>query len=159
MVKGYYKTEGYLARKSIGFAVRRASHTLTAGVEEVFTGEVTFVQWVILMNLRDGLADTATGLCNNIRYDSGALTRVIDQMEEKGLLSRQRSDADRRVVSLAITEKGTETVETLLPLVVAKYNTWLEVFTKDEVNTLIHLLTKLTDRMNETSKAKEVKGE
>ncbi len=155
MVDNYYKSEGYESRKSVGFLIRRASHMLTSEIEAIFAErDVTFVQWVILMNLRDGLADTSSGLCNNIRYDSGALTRVIDQLEERKLISRNRSDADRRVVSLALTSEGKKTVESLLPLVVEKYNLWFEDFTKDEADTLIKLLMKFINSITIHSKPK-----
>lgn len=156
MVKEYYKAKGYEARKSFGYLIRRASHMLTAELEKIcLKNHVTFVQWVILMNLRDGLADTSAGLCNNIRYDSGALTRVIDQMEEKGLITRNRSDEDRRMVSLALTKEGRKLVESLLPSIVDTYNLWFGDFSKDEADTLIKLLMKLISNIEKTTKSKE----
>ncbi len=65
---------------------------ITGRIEALFVEEdVSFVQWVILMNLRDGLRMTSAELCQHLCHDSGALTRVIDQMEERGLIRRKRS--------------------------------------------------------------------
>lgn len=47
-------------------------------------------------------------LAERIRYSKGGLTRVIDQMEKAGLVSRHRPDDDRRSIFLFITPKGTD---------------------------------------------------
>jgi DNA-binding MarR family transcriptional regulator len=60
----------------------------------------TFTQWVVMMHLRDGLALNARELCVQLRHDSGAVTRVLDQLEARGLVQRERSLEDRREVKL-----------------------------------------------------------
>ena len=111
--------------------------------------DFTFMQWVVLMTVRDGLAVTATDICRDYRHDQGALTRVIDQLETRGLLERQRSAEDRRVVQLSLTDKGRETVESLIPLVVERLNTALDGFTVEEVSELTRLLWKLVARIEQ----------
>ena len=34
------------------------------------------------------------------------MTRMLDRLEQKGFLARQRSEADRRQVQLVLTKKG-----------------------------------------------------
>ena len=68
--------------------------------------DFTLMQWIVLLYLRDGLASTASDIAREFRHDSGALTRVIDQLQKRGLVSRRRSTSDRRVVDLALTAKG-----------------------------------------------------
>src|SRR5271163_3449784 len=107
MPKQYYRLKDYDSRRSIGYLLRRSGKLITARIEALFVREdVSFVQWVILMNLRDGLRMTAAELCQHLCHDSGALTRVIDQMEERGLIQRQRSTEDRRMVKLALSNEG-----------------------------------------------------
>ena len=150
MPKQYYKVKGYQSQRSIGYLLRRSGKLITGRIESLFIKEdVSFVQWVILMNLRDGLYMTAAELCQYLCHDSGALTRVIDQMEERGLIKRQRSTADRRVVTLALTDEGRKVIESFLPRVVNLYNGLLNDFTKEETETLIHLLTRLIVKLSE----------
>jgi DNA-binding MarR family transcriptional regulator len=78
----------------------------------------TFVQYVILSWLRDGIALNPKDICFQFRHNSGALTRVIDQLAERGLLERIRRDRDRRKVDLQLTAGGRETIQSLIPLVV-----------------------------------------
>ena len=77
------------------------------------------------------------------RPPAGSLTRLIDQMEKRSLVTRARSDKDRRVVTLALTPRGRSLVEALAPKVMDFWNELLSGFRHDEVDTLINLLTRL----------------
>ncbi len=144
MVEHYYNAEDYSARRSIGYLIRHGSNLLMSQVEGQFAdSDITFIQYIILMLLREKLAFTSADLCQTLRYDSGAITRVIDSLEKKKLIKRQRSTRDRRVVRLRLLARGNATAESVIPLVVQKYNHWLKDFTQEEADTLVRLLTKL----------------
>ena len=49
-------------------------------------------------------------VASRILASKSGLTRVIDRMEEAGLVRRERPEGDRRVVLVLITEKGLETL-------------------------------------------------
>jgi DNA-binding MarR family transcriptional regulator len=124
--------------------VKRVHALMMDGLEPAFAEHgFSFMQWVVLMYLRDGIALNPKHICTEFRHDSGALTRVLDQMEKRGLLERRRSTEDRREVELHLTDAGRETVESLIPLVVGKLNGALQDFTKVEVTELARLLNKL----------------
>ena len=56
MAKPYYKVKDYEAQRSIGYLLRRAGKVITSHIEQLFIGaDVSFTQWVILMNLRAGI--------------------------------------------------------------------------------------------------------
>jgi DNA-binding MarR family transcriptional regulator len=140
----FYAPETYTAKDSIGYLVRRAGNLMTGRVEAAFSEhEITFAQWLVLMKLRDGLATTAAEIARDMCHDSGALTRVIDQLAQRGLIERTRGRADRRTLTLSLTEEGLLMVNSLVPLVVNMLNTVLKGFTRDEAETLTRLLSKL----------------
>src|ERR1700722_17689839 len=150
MPKQFYKVKDYESRRSIGYLLRRSGKLITARIEALFVKEdVSFVQWVIMMNLRDGLRMTAAELCQHLCHDSGALTRVIDQMEERGLIRRKRSTEDRRMVKLELTKEGRKVTESFLPRVIGLYNGLLADFTAKEADLLIELLTRLISNLSE----------
>jgi len=123
MPEQFYDPATYLARDSVGYLVRRLTAILTARIESAFAPhDFTLTQWSVLMHLRDGLALTASDLCAAFQHDSGALTRLLDQLEQRGLIVRRRSSRDRRVVELALTPAGHRTIKVLLPVVVAEMN-------------------------------------
>ena len=142
----FYKSETYGVRGSIGYLVRRAGNLMTGRVEAVFSKhEITFAQWLVLMNLRDGMASTAAGIARGMCHDTGALTRVIDQLAGRGLIERHRSAEDRRTVELKLTDEGLRMVNSLVPTVVGMLNMALSDFTQEEAQTLTRLLDKLVD--------------
>jgi DNA-binding MarR family transcriptional regulator len=110
----------------------------------------TFVQYVILSWLRDGIALNPKDICFQFRHNSGALTRVIDQLAERGLLERIRRDRDRRKVDLQLTTGGRETIQSLIPLVVEKLNLALADFSSAEVQDFLRLLIKLNTTLQST---------
>src|SRR6204780_4236970 len=109
----------------------------------------SFIQYVVMSALRDGIAVNPKAICTQYRHDSGALTRIIDQLAERGLLERVRRDKDRRKVELQLTPAGRETIESLIPLVVAKLNEVLTDFSKAEVQELLRMLVKLNTTLQE----------
>lgn len=113
-------------------------------LEPVFEAHgFTLVQYQVLALLRDGIAVNPKDICAQFRHNSGALTRVIDQLAERGLLERSRRDRDRRKVELELTPAGREVIESLIPLVVDKLNLALADFSSEEVGELMRLLLKL----------------
>jgi DNA-binding MarR family transcriptional regulator len=140
----HYRAETFQLRSSVGCLVKRAQALLLERVESAVAGSgFTFTQWLVLMYLRDGLAVNAADLCAQIRHDSGALTRMIDQLEARGLVQRERSREDRRAVQLRLTDTGLKTIESLIPQVVEQLNWSLSGFSQAEFAELTRLLTKL----------------
>ncbi len=65
------------------------------------------------------------------------------RLEQKQLLQRQRSDTDRRVVNLALTDKG-RAVAAEIPVVVhEELQRHLHDFTDQELQLLIQFLTRM----------------
>jgi len=76
---------------------------------------------------------TPKDICTEYRHAGGALTRVVDQLAERGLLERNRDIVDRRKVNLRLTPAGRRAVERLIPLVVDILNAGLCNFSDCEV--------------------------
>ncbi len=143
MTEQHYHPRTYEARNSVGYLVKRTYALMLDCLEPAFAAEgFTYMQYVVMMQLRSGAAVNQRDFCQIFRHDSGALTRVIDQLAERGLVERERSAEDRRKVNLHLTPAGLATVESLIPLVVAKLNAALEEFTRAELGELTRLLTK-----------------
>jgi DNA-binding MarR family transcriptional regulator len=151
----HYTTDKYGARNSVGYLVKRANALLIEGLEPALAGSgFTFTQWVVMMHLRDGLTANARDICSQLRHDSGAVTRILDQLEARGLLARERSVDDRREVNLRLTEAGQRTVESLIPMVVEKLNFVLRDFSSAEVAELTRLLNKFIVGLQSTADIK-----
>jgi DNA-binding MarR family transcriptional regulator len=143
-VKPYYTPGNYSMRNSVGYLMRMCTNRVLPQMETLFADqELTFSQWTTLVALHDGRIKTAGDLAHNICHDAGSLTRLIDEMERRGLVARSRSETDRRVVTLSLTARGRALVEQLAPRVMNLWNGLLAGFSHAEVETLINLLTRL----------------
>lgn len=49
---------------------------------------------------------SASELARSLCYDAGALTRLLDQLEQRALITRQPNPADRRALRLVLSESG-----------------------------------------------------
>src|SRR6266851_4618267 len=50
-------------------------------------------------------------LAERILYSKSGFTRVVDRMEEAGLVRRLRPEHDRRTIPIVLTDTGSETLE------------------------------------------------
>ena len=145
MSKQHYQVSTYRSQSSIGYLLKRAHSMMLDVIEPVLEERgFSFIQYVILSWLRDGIAVNPKDICFQFRHNSGALTRVIDQLAARGFLERVRRDRDRRKVELQLTPAGREAVERLIPLVVEKLNVALADFSSAEVQEFQRLLIKLS---------------
>lgn len=105
--------------------------------------DLTFAQFKVLIIIAQFSSDTPVELCRHLSLDSGSMTRMLDRLELKGLITRSRSAADRRQVNLALTEKG-QTIADLLPSIGADaMNDTFAALDAEEVETLQRILTKV----------------
>ena len=71
------------------------------------------------------------------------MTRMLDRLEQKNLLIRQRSEADRRQVRLVLTDEG-QALADLLPKIGADaMNQLAGAITPQELQSLEHILKKI----------------
>ncbi|HEY1629855.1 MAG TPA: MarR family transcriptional regulator [Rhizomicrobium sp.] len=150
MKKTHYTQKNFECRRSLGYLIRRLHNLVIPNAESLFAdADITFSQWVVLVSLRDGLASTAAEVARHMDHDAGAITRLIDQMEKRGLVARRRSTKDRRVIHLEITPAGKALATSLTPRLIEFWNTTLTGFTQAEFETLLSLLTRLIGRLEE----------
>jgi DNA-binding MarR family transcriptional regulator len=153
MSKPYYKVETLEPGKSIGFLVKRCGVLMTQVAERHFEStSISFIQWTALMRLSmraDHLS--ATQLSKELGYDMGALTRVVDELERRGLVRRERSQRDRRAVEIAVTAAGRRQADSAKPVIVKLLNELIEQYTDAEVATLIDLMQRMLVRLQDVA--------
>jgi MarR family transcriptional regulator, multiple antibiotic resistance protein MarR len=98
--------------------------------------EVSASQYIIISVLAKRGVDSAAQLCKDLSYDAGAMTRMIDRLEAKGLISRRRCPEDRRLVKLELTEAGYAALPKLRACSVRVLNHFLCGFSTEEARQL-----------------------
>ena len=91
------------------------------------------------------------GLCRNELRDRMLtrmpdVTRLLDRMEEAGLVARSRDNEDRRLVSTRITDAGRKVVDGLDAPVHEFHKRRMAHVSDEQLRTLINLLTLARDR-------------
>lgn len=82
-------------------------------------------------------------LAGKILKSSGNLSLVIDNLERRGLVRRERRDSDRRFVTIHLTEAGNALIERVMPAHAAEISSVFSALTPDEQNVLGELCKKL----------------
>lgn len=75
--------------------------------------DLTMSQFRMLLTLNKEGAMKAIELADILCLTPGAITGMTDKLEEHGWVARERSDEDRRVVLIQLTEAGEELVRSI----------------------------------------------
>ena len=124
--------------------VSRTQARLQEGLEQVLKPYgLSGTQYNVLRILRG--ADRR-GLCRNELRDRlltrmPDVTRLLDRMEEAGLVTRERDTMDRRLVTTRLTERGRELVDALDGPVAEEHERRLGHLGEERLRVLVRLLT------------------
>jgi len=148
-----YDREGFEPRRSVGHLIGRVRGELLASLDTEFAAdeqlaplEVTAAQYIIIATLAASTERrSASSLCKGISYDAGAMTRMIDRLESKGLIRRERCPNDRRLVYLELTEEGRQAYPRMRELSRAVHNRFLQGFSRVEARQLESLLLRMLE--------------
>ncbi|SAK42266.1 MarR family transcriptional regulator [Caballeronia hypogeia] len=129
---------------SLGYYLAKARNVLVARTDQALKPlDLTSQQIGVILQLASGRARTPLELSREMSYDSGSMTRMLDRLEKKGFVSRARSEADRRIVELELTERGREAAGRLPVIGAAVLNEQLDGFSRAELDLLIGMLGRI----------------
>jgi len=154
MPKPYYTLETLEPNDSVGYLLKRCGVVMTQIAEQRFAAlSISFTQWMVLIQLSQHEHVSATQLSAHIGHDMGALTRVVDELERRGFVRRERSSRDRRAVEIAITAAGRQHALEGKRLIVELLNRLVEPLTEPEIDTLIAMLQRLLGHLQSVAAA------
>ena len=139
-----YKPVGFDIRDSLGYLIGNVRQEWIGALEvELAPLDLTAAQYIVLVKLGSGHASTPVELCKGLQYDTGAMTRLLDRIEAKGLIKRVAHGADRRCVGLELTAAGRELYPRLVQIVVEMHKRALKGFSREEAVTLEKMLRRV----------------
>ena len=139
-----YDPKAFDPADGVGRLLSRVKMAMHEALErELAPLDITAAQYIILVNLASGEVDSAAKLCKGVSYDPGAMTRMLDRLEQKGLIRRTRCSDDRRKVILEMTNEGKAVYPKLVAKHVAVLNQFLRGFSKAEARELETLLSRM----------------
>jgi len=103
----FYKADGYRAEDSVAYLMKRIMLSILHQADKrLVAHDLTNAQWRPLMHIKRSGPATVAELARSGNSDAGAMTRLLDRLEKKGLCKRVRSTVDRRVVMVELTPEG-----------------------------------------------------
>ena len=107
--------------------------------------ELTYTQYIVMIVLWSRKFATVKELGKDLYLDSGTLTPLLKKLENRGLLSRKRSEEDERNLIVTLTESG-EALQQVAASLQKKMNIDLGL-SSEEYKTVHTLLYKILANM------------
>lgn len=122
------------------FLLKAKHRLMSAGAECGLTG----VQAMALMLIKPDMPSPMNNLCTIFACDASNMTGIIDGLEQKGLVSRQSSDKDRRVKVVKIEPAGDEVRSQIMSRLTGSESIFsqLSQLETDQLVTLIRKMSK-----------------
>jgi len=153
-VSDIYDNASFQPGRHIGALVSRVRVEMLAALDRELAQdkrlaplEMSAAQYIIVANLASGPGEpkSAADLCKVISYDAGAMTRMLDRLEAKGLVRRTRSSQDRRLMNLELTEEGRAAYPRMREISMTIANRFLRGFNKTEARQLEGFLNRMLE--------------
>lgn len=101
-------TPAFCNGSNLGLLFRQVRDAMWAQMERELAAaghDLNFSQYITLKKLAEGTA-SATDLARAAQLHPGAMTRLLDKLEARGLVARVADPADRRALHVDLTEAG-----------------------------------------------------
>ena len=141
---GPYAAGTFTPDQSVGYLMRQVLNSIRSQADaRLAPCDMTYVQWLPLYKLMLQEGATTASLARELAIDPGAMTRSVDRLVAKGLVRRERSQQDRRVVHLELTAEGRSAAQRVPAVLSEVLNAHLHGFSDAEWRQLLHLLQRM----------------
>lgn len=127
-------------------AVLRTSGVLANEGERVLRArELSLATYMVLRSLRSAghTGRSASAIVDDMTARVPDVTRLVDRLENAGLVSRSRAESDRRIVLVCITTKGERVLAEVEPMLRSLFQRLLGHLDDSEMLTLTDLLSRV----------------
>ena len=145
----------YKLDESVGYLLGRVRSTMWNIVtQQTMAGlGITATQASIIFMLASGRSLVSADLAREYGIDASAVTRLVNRLEKRGLLVRERSNADRRMVKLALSAQGIEVAEQIPAIFTHVLEVLLTRFTHEEIGFLKSMLRRIMKNSEDRASA------
>ncbi|WP_027420443.1 MarR family winged helix-turn-helix transcriptional regulator [Crocinitomix catalasitica] len=109
---------------------------------------ITVDQWVIMKIVQESTDLTQRELAKKSRRDPASITRTIDLLEKKNLLTRVDVPDSRRTYHIELTQTGQDFIAKHLPMVKAQRKNSVKGLSKEELEMMSKMLAKMRENMS-----------
>ncbi len=131
----------------LGLAFKRAMVAVRKmrGRETHRSSQISYAQFGLMVGLAGECARSARELADMADLTPATVTQMLESMEAAGLVTRIRSEEDRRVVLSSLTAKGAEIINERRAQMEPRWRAALTEFDTGELLTAARVLNRLAD--------------
>jgi DNA-binding MarR family transcriptional regulator len=131
-------------RSHIGFWLRFVSNHVSHTFARKLDGSgVTVAEWVILREMFDSPSTSPSALATATSLTRGAVSKLIDRLVQKNLVSRAEASGDRRFQDIKLTSAGRTLVPRLARIADQNDEEFFSQLSAEERERLVAMLKKL----------------
>lgn len=139
---------------ALGILLRQARDAMWARMAlelEALGHDLTFSQYITLKKLAVGEIASVTDLARAADVHPGAMTRLLDRLEAKGLIARTADASDRRALNIQLTDAGLAIWKDINQCGQRVRELAMQGMEADEREQLTRLLTRVRDNLSPPS--------
>ena len=131
----------------VGLAFKRAMVAVRRlrGRESQRIGQLSYAQYGLLHGLAERCECSARDLAEHSNLSPATVTQMLEHLESAGLVTRTRSEQDRRVVLSVLTERGSAVVAERQLEMEGRWTEALQEFSDTDLATATKVLNRVAD--------------
>ncbi|NCN09897.1 MAG: MarR family transcriptional regulator [Leptospira sp.] len=141
------KVDASSLKSHIGYRLRVVSNAVSHSFAKALSSsDVTVAEWVVLREMySENKITSSSNIADITGLTRGAVSKLIDRLFNKGLLSRVESSNDRRYQDIQLTSKALKLVPRLAKIADDNDNKFFSILTEIEKLTLMKTLIKISE--------------
>jgi DNA-binding MarR family transcriptional regulator len=132
------------------YVINNLAERISAGLSTLYSDEygLTIPEWRVIANLAEHNTLNARQIVEFTTLEKSTVSRAVNNLSARGLVSQQRTEGDNRVKDLALTDAGETLYRSIVPRALAWERDLLEDLNSGEYRDLLHSLDKLRVRLD-----------
>jgi DNA-binding MarR family transcriptional regulator len=133
-----------LDRMEVMFDLNRFATRLSRDFESIHRAHGLTWAGFRILNMLWAVGDlTPSRLADLTGSSRASISSALNSLESSGLISRNTDTSNRRLVQVSLTDKGTQTFATSIPIQAQREQAWLAILNARELATLQKIVQRL----------------
>lgn len=132
------------------YVLNNLAERISAGLSTLYMDEhgLSIPEWRVIANLAEHSTLNARQIVDFTTMEKSKVSRAVNNLSGRGLVSQQRAEGDSRAKDLALTAAGSALYTDIVPKVLAWERELLEGLSTGEYRDFLYLLDKLDTRLS-----------
>lgn len=124
--------------------------------DELRPYDLTRASWLAIGIVQSNDRLSQAELAESLELGAAATGKVVDRLEERGLIERHADPDDRRTKRLSVTSEGKKLIRKLRPIGVKIRDSVLQDLNEADQKRLLSYLVKIKTRLSKSKEAKSI---